>query len=635
MGTVYEGLQIDLRRRVAVKVLHASAAHGDGLVRFRREAEAAAALRNTHIVQVSDFQANGVEPPFLVMELLEGRSLAEVLDREGRVEPGRVARIARQVLSALGSAHAAGIVHRDIKPENIFLCPSPSVGELVKLVDFGIAKLARDGVDPLTRDGLVIGSVLYMSPEQAAGANTDGRSDIFSLAACMYHALTGQLPFPGNNAVAVLRALAVGRVTPLSTAAPHVHPGLAEIVHRALSPDAMHRYQDAAQMAYAIDRWLTDMGMALSGMFAPLDAPVTMPNPEVMLTQSGSVPAGVPRVSASFGTNPTVAHALTPTGGAAIVNPPFGTPHGGAARLSGMPGMSGPPGSQGYASTPPGYPGGAAPAYPPQSPYAPPTLASGAPMALQYGSLPPGAPAQSMLPSPSAPRRRWWPIAAALFGVLGLGAAVIAVVYVVTHDAQPGALFDASPADAQLATVAPTDAALDAAPDVRDAASDSASPPPVAPRTVDGGARFTPSDAGPPRLDGGVSRTDAGAPASGKVPCKTHADCSRFASCDAGYCRCMGAQCGDLCFSPMDVRNCGGCGIVCDKDEVCDEGPMREPFKCRPCKKSKFAHPGNPLDYCGDRGPNQCNMLNNDPRNCGSCGNKCLATQKCVAGKCI
>jgi serine/threonine protein kinase len=312
MGTVYEGEQVDLRRKVAIKVLKPEAASVQGLQRFQREARAAAALRNPHIVQVSDFQVNAGEPPFLVMELLEGYPLSDLISKDGRVEPQRLVVYARQVLAALFAAHDAGIIHRDIKPENVFVTQS-AVGELVKLVDFGIAKLYGQPAEAVTRFGAVIGSVFYMSPEQAAGVDTDPRSDVFSLGACMYHALSGQLPFEGSSAVAVLRALSLGERKPLRAVAPHVDPRLEAIVHRALSGDPATRFQSAREMDAALSLLLSQaprMAGATGSLppgaeipFMPTaEAPalVSMP-PHVArpMTQPASIPMPKPVVVAA------------------------------------------------------------------------------------------------------------------------------------------------------------------------------------------------------------------------------------------------------------------------------------------------------------------------------------------------
>jgi serine/threonine-protein kinase len=140
MGAVYQAWQDDLQRSVAVKVLHE--VDEQSLERFRREARAAAALGSPHIIAVLDFQTPVNEPPFLVMELLRGQTLFDAIHSQGPLEAARAARIGIQVLSALEAAHTAGILHRDIKPANIFLSESPTLGEIAKVLDFGIAKLS-------------------------------------------------------------------------------------------------------------------------------------------------------------------------------------------------------------------------------------------------------------------------------------------------------------------------------------------------------------------------------------------------------------------------------------------------------------------------------------------------------------
>jgi len=191
---VYEAYQEDLGRAVAVKLLKddglGSRASAEALDRFQREARAAAALGNPHIVQIFDFQLRPGEPPFLVMELLAGATLGDVSKAEGPLPAARVARIGTHVLSALAAAHASGILHRDIKPGNIFLTPSPTLGEIAKVLDFGIAKLTSG--KQLTQAGMVVGTASYMSPEQATGGELDGRSDVYSTAITLYRALAGR-----------------------------------------------------------------------------------------------------------------------------------------------------------------------------------------------------------------------------------------------------------------------------------------------------------------------------------------------------------------------------------------------------------------------------------------------------------
>jgi serine/threonine-protein kinase len=230
MGVVYEAVQEGLGRRVAVKVL--SAAHDPELLeRFRREAIAAASLGHPSIVGVTDFRVSPGEPPFLVMDLLEGESLGRRVERTGPLAPSAVVAIASQVLAALDAAHARRIVHRDVKPDNVFLTSTPTAKDVVKLLDFGIAKLAPEEAAPLTRAGEVIGTPAFMAPEQADGAQVDARTDLFAVGATMYFALTGRPP--GE---------------PLARVRPRLARGLVAVVERALSPEPASRFATAEEM---------------------------------------------------------------------------------------------------------------------------------------------------------------------------------------------------------------------------------------------------------------------------------------------------------------------------------------------------------------------------------------------------
>ena len=170
MGAVYEAQQRDLNRRVAIKVLHDTRHDPGDLARFRQEAQAAASLGHPNIVQIIDFEAKPGEAPFMVMELLRGRSLSALVRQEGRLPPARAASLMVQVLSALAAAHRARIVHRDVKPENIFVCDPSPVMELVKVLDFGFAK-PLDSQKNLakTQAGYVVGRRRTWRPSRPAG----------------------------------------------------------------------------------------------------------------------------------------------------------------------------------------------------------------------------------------------------------------------------------------------------------------------------------------------------------------------------------------------------------------------------------------------------------------------------------
>src|SRR6476659_6131112 len=203
MGAVYEGENVRIRRRVAIKVLHAAtASNAEAVQRFEREAQAAGRIGSDHILEVLDLGALPNGDRFMVMEYLDGETLAERITRHERLTPRQIAPIARQFLAALASAHAAGVIHRDLKPENIFILRSKAGrSDFVKLIDFGVSKFAQspDG-HRTTRAGSLLGTPCYMSPEQARGrGEADIRSDIYACGVILFEAVTGKLPFTGET----------------------------------------------------------------------------------------------------------------------------------------------------------------------------------------------------------------------------------------------------------------------------------------------------------------------------------------------------------------------------------------------------------------------------------------------------
>jgi serine/threonine-protein kinase len=287
-GSVFAALQTDLGRPVAVKVLHLDVAiERDGLARFEREARAAAALGHPNIAQVTDFQAAPGEPPFLVMELLSGETLGAAIAREGRLPAPRVAWIAHQILSALEAAHGAGIVHRDVKPDNVFLVSASGVQDLVKLLDFGIAKLAeqaeqagdgRRGQEPMTADGAMMGSPAYMAPEQITGGAVDLRTDLYAVGATMYRALTGAYPFDAQTLHALLLAITQQPLRPVTSLEPRVDPAFAAIVERALGKDPSARFASASEMRAALEPWTHAVRRGpRAGTAAMAPIPMSMP----------------------------------------------------------------------------------------------------------------------------------------------------------------------------------------------------------------------------------------------------------------------------------------------------------------------------------------------------------------------
>jgi len=251
-GVVWVAQHLQLDVPVAVKFLSSAfASDPEARARFEREARAAARLRTAHVVRIYD---HGIEnaTPYMVMELLEGEDLATRLERRKRISLSEVARISTQTARGLERAHEAGLVHRDLKPGNLFLARGDE-GEIVKILDFGVAKAARASMigaaDP-TSEGLLLGSPRYMSPEQARGStDVDHRSDLWSLAVIMFRAITGVRPFDGVTVIDAIVAICNGNRAQPSDLVPGVGTDVDRFFDRALAADPADRFQSATEMA--------------------------------------------------------------------------------------------------------------------------------------------------------------------------------------------------------------------------------------------------------------------------------------------------------------------------------------------------------------------------------------------------
>jgi eukaryotic-like serine/threonine-protein kinase len=299
MGSVWQAEHVTLHTPVAVKFITPSHEESeDALARFLREAQAAAALRSTHIVQVFDF---GVEngAPYMAMELLDGESLATRLLREGRLTPAETARIMSEAARAVEYAHQAGIIHRDLKPDNIFLVREANI-EVTKVLDFGIAKVNNDSLSSssggTTATGAVLGTPFYLSPEQARGTKTvDHRSDLWALGVIVYECLLGARPFRSTG-LGDLVAKICYEPHPVPSEHGTVPQGFDDWVARALAKEPDERFQSATEMISAFT-------LLLSQQIVGSDEeqlPPTAPPPRVLSLVLETTTAGeaAPTVSA-------------------------------------------------------------------------------------------------------------------------------------------------------------------------------------------------------------------------------------------------------------------------------------------------------------------------------------------------
>ncbi|MFO0669817.1 MAG: serine/threonine-protein kinase [Polyangiaceae bacterium] len=261
MGSVWSATHVVTGKSVALKFLSADVADESSKKRLLREARAACSVRHPHVVQVHDVLEIEGELPVLVMDLLEGESLGDRLERERVVPEGELVRILLQMVGALEAAHARGVVHRDIKPDNVFLVRRPDGALDVKVLDFGIAKVTKleDGdaaeTAKLTGTGAMMGTPYYMAPEQVFGEkDVDARTDLWATGIMIYECASGVRPTEGANLGQILKLVTVGPFTPLAQVASGVSPGLARVVDMCLERDRTRRVPTATALREALER---------------------------------------------------------------------------------------------------------------------------------------------------------------------------------------------------------------------------------------------------------------------------------------------------------------------------------------------------------------------------------------------
>jgi serine/threonine protein kinase len=276
MGRVWVAEHLTLETNVVVKFMASDiAASADGAARFAREASVAAAVKSPHVVQVFDHGVTPEGDAYIVMEMLDGRDLAQHIAASGPMAPRDVAALVAQVAKALGKAHQVGVIHRDIKPDNIFLCDAEGGELFVKLLDFGIAKRDQQKVtSAATTTGAVVGTPYYMSPEQIVGdKDTDARTDIWSLGVVAYEAMTGRRPFEGTTVGAITLAIhtATRRIT---DHLPDASPALDEWFAKACARNVKERFQTPREAAQALLVATGDLAGSIPLLRAPMPSMV-------------------------------------------------------------------------------------------------------------------------------------------------------------------------------------------------------------------------------------------------------------------------------------------------------------------------------------------------------------------------
>jgi serine/threonine-protein kinase len=268
MGTVWAAIHAESGARVALKLMKTASPSAEERRRLLREARVASAIQHPNVVRVFEVFETEQGTPVIVMELLHGETLRGKLIREVRLEPSETANVLLPVISAVGTAHSLGIVHRDLKPENVFLALENRAARSCVL-DFGTAKLTASvglvASAQLTQPGALVGTVLYMAPEQITGEPVDHRTDIWALGVILYEALSGARPIDGTRPEQVVMRLVSSAITPLSVVAPDVPEDLVELVRRMLTRDRNERPSDLREVYAVLEAYARAPSLRFAG----------------------------------------------------------------------------------------------------------------------------------------------------------------------------------------------------------------------------------------------------------------------------------------------------------------------------------------------------------------------------------
>ena len=298
MGTVYLAEHVKMGRKAALKVMNPGMnTDADAIARFNREAANASRLNHPNVCAIYDFGETSDGLIYLAMEFIEGESLTSLIEKNGYLAAPRAASIIHQAADALAVAHDYGIVHRDLKPDNIMIAKDRDGADVVKVVDFGIAKASSSDAQKVTKTGLVVGTPEYMSPEQLAGDKLDGRSDIYSLGLVAFNCLTGLLPFPSETAQEAM----IMRLTDLPKTLAEMKPDIAwpaelqTVMDRVLARDADERYQKSDEFGRDISKAVENMPAAVAANEGTLviGAPVAAALPKTRMAPKGGATAKI------------------------------------------------------------------------------------------------------------------------------------------------------------------------------------------------------------------------------------------------------------------------------------------------------------------------------------------------------